>query len=110
MRTMEETSSFSRTLLTLSKLPGTVGHQLHAHSGYVFFFFYHLSECILFHHYVQNEQDISWSHLVTLYERDSGKASGLAMVHKLKYEHIHLTSFSRMRVDLAAQVQNNVSF
>ena len=23
---------------------------------------------------------------------------------KLKYEHIHLTSFSRMRVDLAAQV------
>ncbi len=26
------------------------------------------------------------------------------MVPKLKYEHIHLTSFSKMRVDLAAQV------
>ena len=26
---------------------------------------------------------------------------------KLKYEHIHLTSFSRMRVDLAAQVISN---
>lgn len=33
-----------------------------------------------------------------------GKASGLAMVPKLKYEHLHLTSFSKMRVDLAAQV------
>ena len=29
---------------------------------------------------------------------------GLSLVPKLKYEHIHLTSFSRMRVDLAAQV------
>ena len=26
------------------------------------------------------------------------------MVPKLKYEHVHLTSFSKMRVDLAAQV------
>ena len=26
------------------------------------------------------------------------------MIHKLKYEHLHLTSFSKMRVDLAAQV------
>ena len=34
-----------------------------------------------------------------------GKASGLAMLPKLKYEHIHLTSFSKMRVDLAAQVR-----
>ena len=28
----------------------------------------------------------------------------LALVPKLKYEHVHLTSFSKMRVDLAAQV------
>ena len=31
-------------------------------------------------------------------------APGLLMVPKLKYEHVHLTSFSKMRVDLAVQV------
>ena len=35
-----------------------------------------------------------------------GKASGLALLPKLKYEHIYLTSFSKMRVDLAAQVHH----
>ena len=30
--------------------------------------------------------------------------SGLSLVPKLKYEHVYLTSFSKMRVDLAAQV------
>ena len=35
-----------------------------------------------------------------------GAGPKVAMVHKLKYEHIHLTSFSKMRVDLAAQVQH----
>lgn len=29
---------------------------------------------------------------------------GLRLLPKLKYEHLHLTSFSKMRVDLAAQV------
>ena len=29
----------------------------------------------------------------------------LSLVPKLKYEHVFLTSFSKMRVDLAAQVQ-----
>ncbi len=29
---------------------------------------------------------------------------GLTIVPRLKYEHIHLTNFSKMRVDLAAQV------
>ena len=29
---------------------------------------------------------------------------GLSIVPKIKYEHIHLTSFPKMRVDLAAQV------
>ena len=42
--------------------------------------------------------------MIDLYEGDTGKASGLAMLPKLKYEHIHLNSFSKMRVDLAAQV------
>ena len=48
--------------------------------------------------------DISWQHVVDLYHRNAGTGAGLSMVHKLKYEHIHLTSFSKMRVDLAAQV------
>ena len=54
-----------------------------------------------------NGKEICWSHLEGLYCRESGAnrdAPGLAMVPKLKYEHIHLSSFSKMRVDLAAQV------
>ena len=38
---------------------------------------------------------------------DSGSVSptaGLCVVTKLKYEHLYLSSFSKMRVDLAAQV------
>lgn len=56
-----------------------------------------------------NGKEILWSHLWDLYYRDSGKikvAGGLSLVPKLKYEHIHLTSFSKMRVDLAAQVSS----
>ena len=30
--------------------------------------------------------------------------AGLSILRKLKWEHIHLTSYSKMRVDLAAQV------
>ena len=37
---------------------------------------------------------------------DKGKGTGLAMVPKLKFEHIHLTPFSKMKVDLAAQVRS----
>ena len=60
-------------------------------------------------HFLQNNgQDIVWSHLVSLYESDAGKGSGLVMAHKLTYEHIYLTSFSKMRVDLAAQVHQNL--
>lgn len=51
-----------------------------------------------------NGREISWQHLKDLYERDMGKGSGLSMVPKLKLEHLKLTSFSKMRVDLAAQV------
>ena len=42
-----------------------------------------------------------------LYHRNAGAQTttpGLSLVHKLRYEHIHLTSFSKMRVDLAVQV------
>ena len=42
-----------------------------------------------------------------LYHRNTGvqtSTPGLSLVHELTYEHIHLTSFSKMRVDLAVQV------
>jgi hypothetical protein len=48
-------------------------------------------------------KDIAWSHLLTLYERNRS-SSGLSVISKLKYEHVYLNSFSKMRVDLAAQV------
>ena len=34
----------------------------------------------------------------------AGATPGLSLVPKLKYEHIYLTSYSKMRVDLAVQV------
>ena len=36
--------------------------------------------------------------------RSQGDYAGLSLVPKLKYEHLHLTSYSKMRVDLAMQV------
>ncbi len=54
-----------------------------------------------------NERVISWQHLRDVYASGKGayrEAPGLSLVTKLKYEHLHLTSFSKMRVDLAAQV------
>ena len=50
-------------------------------------------------------EDISWRHLEQLYKEDtSSSGSGLRRVPKLKYEHVYLTSYSKMWVDLAAQV------
>ena len=51
--------------------------------------------------------DISWDHLLELYTKNRAQAddTGLAVIPKLKYEHVHLTSYSKMRVDLAAQVR-----
>ena len=51
-----------------------------------------------------NGKDIKWNHLEELYLLDTTPGNGLRLVPKLKYEHIHLTTFSKMRVDLAAQV------
>ena len=45
-----------------------------------------------------------------MYSKDAGKGSGLAMIPKLKYEHIHLNSFSKMRVDLATQVYTSHTY
>ena len=56
-----------------------------------------------------NGKEIWWSHLQNLYHHNSGakkSAGGLSLVPKLTYEHIYLTSFSKMRVDLAVQVSN----
>ena len=49
---------------------------------------------------------MDWKFVVELYKRNAGMLTdtpGLSIVPKIKYEHIYLTSFSRMRVDLAAQ-------
>ena len=54
-----------------------------------------------------NGKEILWSHLTDLYYKNrSSSTPGLALVPKLKYEHISLSSFSKMRVDLAAQVRS----
>ena len=53
----------------------------------------------------QFNQPISLSHIGGLYygSKSGKEAPGLSFVPKL-YEHLHLTSFSKIRVDLAAQV------
>ena len=43
-----------------------------------------------------------------MYERDVSAGMGLQLVPKLKYEHINITSFSAMWVDLAATVYMSV--
>ena len=53
-------------------------------------------------YYLQcNGKEISWSHLVELYEKDKGNASGLTVIPKIKMEHNNLTSFSKMRARLS---------
>ena len=48
-----------------------------------------------------NGREIKWHHVVDLYKRNAGKNTetpGLCIAHKLKYEHMKLTNFSKMRV------------
>lgn len=47
---------------------------------------------------------ISWKYIIQLYEIAT-KSTGLTTLPKLKYEHVRLSYFSKMRVDLAAQVK-----
>lgn len=51
-------------------------------------------------------QSISWEFIRDLYKHNLGSVDnvGVRLVHKLTLEHINLTSFSKMRVDLAAKV------
>lgn len=51
-----------------------------------------------------NGKPILWKHLEDLYIKDTSEGTGLRKLPKLKYEHLHLINFSKMRVDLAAQV------
>ena len=51
-----------------------------------------------------NGKRILWQHLVDIYEQDTLLDVNMRLVPKLKFEHINLTSYSKMRVDLAAQV------
>ena len=55
-------------------------------------------------------KNIWWNHLKKFYDEDSNAGMGLQMVPKLKFEHLHINSFSAMRVDFAAQVVEYVSF
>lgn len=48
-----------------------------------------------------------WDHLKHLYETDTAPGVGTRMIPKLKYEHVNLTPFSKMRVDLAAQASSD---
>ena len=54
-----------------------------------------------------NGMAISWKHLLQLEEalmHCSKQSAGLHIAYKLKREHFHLTSFSKMRVSLAVQI------
>ena len=53
-----------------------------------------------------NGQAIDWRYIIQLYEQNAGSPvnQGICLVPKIKYEHVHLTNFSKMHVDLAAQV------
>lgn len=51
-----------------------------------------------------NGQAIDWNLIVRLYQKNLNPDSGVFLVPKLKREHVFLTSFSKMRVDLATQV------
>ncbi|KAL5497202.1 hypothetical protein EMCRGX_G013628 [Ephydatia muelleri] len=51
-----------------------------------------------------DDKYISWDHLKELYDADVQPGIGIRIVPKLKLEHLQLSAFSKMRVDLAAQV------
>ena len=51
-----------------------------------------------------NGKELRWKHIIDLYYRNTGavmSTAGLSFLPKLTYEHVMLT---KMRVDLAAQV------
>ena len=58
-------------------------------------------------YYIQNNgKYILWSHLKTIH-KEMQSDTGLYIGKRLTLQHVELTSFSRMRVDLAAQVSTS---
>lgn len=100
-------SSDSRFLYFISDPPHLVKTMQNCFMSMGMFYKY---KCIVGVHnmpllnYQCNEKDILWSHIQSLYEADTASMSGTRLLPKLQYEHISLTSFSKMHVDLAAQV------
>ena len=47
---------------------------------------------------------MTWGHLISLYEAD--RVSEVRKLPKIKNEHVYLTPYSRMCVNLAAQVMS----
>ena len=59
--------------------------------------------CMHFQYMQINGSHISWHHLTDLQKKATSR-TGLSLLPKIKSEHLHLTSYSRMKVYLAAQV------
>ena len=70
------------------------------------YLFFHIIT-IVFFFFQKGGQHISWKFIEDLYKMAT-TSMGLTMQHKLKYEHVYLTSFSKMGVDIAAQVHDCV--
>ena len=58
---------------------------------------------------MQCDKYISWDHLKELNDADVQPGMGIRIVPKLKLEHIQLSAFSKMCIDLAAQVDKHSS-
>ena len=54
---------------------------------------------------VQRKGDALELPIKLYYDNRSQQVPGVALLTQLKYKHIFLTSYSKMRVDLAAQVK-----
>ena len=81
---------------------------LHSHVNYGCIYVCMLCMYVYVCMYMQiNGKHISWDHLVQLYKRKS--SSGLSLLPKLTREHVYLNSYSRMRVNLAAQVRDSIA-
>ena len=52
----------------------------------------------------KNGQDISWKHVENLYLTETNTIGGVRLCPKLTKEHLWLSSYSKMRVYLAAQI------
>ena len=51
-----------------------------------------------------DKQYISWQHIVDRYDKNKKGESKSVVEDYMKYEHVALNSYSKMRVDLAAEV------